>query len=132
MGVFFAIILSLLAIFLILLVLVQRGRGGGLAGALGGVGGSSAFGAKAGDVFTKITIVTATIWILICMWAVYWAKSRGDALSAVGGGATRRPAAVQAQPEDTAIGGDEAPARATGDAQGPGAAAPAPNTEATE
>ena len=58
--------LSLLAIFLILLVLVQRGRGGGLAGALGGMGGSSAFGAKAGDVFTRITIVTAAIWIVVC------------------------------------------------------------------
>ena len=52
-----------MAIFLILLVLVQRGRGGGLAGALGGMGGSSAFGAKAGDVFTRITIVAAAIWI---------------------------------------------------------------------
>ena len=47
------------ALFLILLVLVQRGRGGWLAGALGGMGGQSAFGAKAGDVFTKITIGVA-------------------------------------------------------------------------
>ena len=60
--------------FLILLVLVQRGRGGGLAGALGGMGGSSAFGAKAGDVFTRITIVTASIWIVVCLVAVFWAK----------------------------------------------------------
>ena len=78
---FFAILLSFLAIFLILLVLVQRGRGGGLAGALGGMGGSSAFGAKAGDVFTRITIVTATIWIAICLIAVFWAQHGGDALS---------------------------------------------------
>ena len=58
-----------LAVFLILLVLVQRGRGGGLAGALGGMGGSSAFGAKAGDIFTRITIVTAAIWIVLCIAA---------------------------------------------------------------
>jgi preprotein translocase subunit SecG len=80
-DVFFAILLSILAIFLILLVLVQRGRGGGLAGALGGMGGSSAFGAKAGDVFTRITIITAAIWIGICLVAVFWAQHGGDALS---------------------------------------------------
>jgi preprotein translocase subunit SecG len=85
MGPFCAIGLSRLAIFLILLVLVQRGRGGGLAGALGGMGGSSAFGAKAGDVFTRITIVTAAIWILVCVAAVYWAGHQGDALSGEGG-----------------------------------------------
>ncbi len=53
--------------FLILLVLVQRGRGGGLTGALGGMGGQSAFGTKAGDVFTKVTIGTAVAWILMCI-----------------------------------------------------------------
>ena len=79
-GSYFAIVLSLLAIFLILLVLVQRGRGGGLAGALGGMGGSSAFGAKAGDIFTRITIITASIWIVFCLFALMWAKHRGDAL----------------------------------------------------
>ncbi|MDP6059564.1 MAG: preprotein translocase subunit SecG, partial [Pirellulaceae bacterium] len=46
----------LTALFLILLVLIQRGRGGGLAGAFGGAGGQSAFGTKAGDMFTRITI----------------------------------------------------------------------------
>ena len=80
MGAVFAIVLSLLAIFLILLVLVQRGRGGGLAGALGGMGGSSAFGAKAGDVFTRITIIVASIWIAFCLLALFWAKHRGDVL----------------------------------------------------
>jgi len=63
----FMLLLGFVALFLILLVLVQRGRGGGLAGALGGMGGSSAFGAKAGDVFTKITVVVATLWILLCI-----------------------------------------------------------------
>jgi preprotein translocase subunit SecG len=81
MGALFVIVLSLLAIFLILLILVQRGRGGGLAGALGGMGGSSAFGAKAGDVFTRITIYVATFWIAICLIATFWAKHGGDALT---------------------------------------------------
>src|SRR6185295_2103248 len=83
MGPIFAIILTCLAIFLILLVLVQRGRGGGLAGALGGMGGSSAFGAKAGDIFTRITIVTASIWIVICLIALFWSKHHGDVLGNV-------------------------------------------------
>jgi len=65
----FMLLLGSVAVFLILLVLVQRGRGGGLAGALGGMGGSSAFGAKAGDVFTKVTVVAATVWIVLCIAA---------------------------------------------------------------
>src|ERR1041384_6792108 len=75
MSVLLALLLSFLAIFLILLVLVQRGRGGGLAGALGGMGGSSAFGAKAGDIFTRITIVTASIWIAFCLIALFWSTA---------------------------------------------------------
>ena len=59
--------LVLTSLFLILLVLIQRGRGGGLAGAFGGAGGQSAFGTKAGDVFTKITVAVAGFWILLCI-----------------------------------------------------------------
>lgn len=101
MGALFGILLSVLAIFLILLVLVQRGRGGGLAGALGGVGGSSAFGAKAGDVFTRITIVSAAIWIAACVAAVYWAGNRGDALSAASGDASGADSSILAPPAST-------------------------------
>jgi preprotein translocase subunit SecG len=74
----FGVLLAVIAVFLILLVLVQRGRGGGLAGALGGMGGSSAFGAKAGDVFTRITIVAAAIWILLCIMATRWGGDLGS------------------------------------------------------
>jgi preprotein translocase subunit SecG len=131
MSVFFAIVLSLLAIFMILLVLVQRGRGGGLAGALGGMGGSSAFGAKAGDVFTRITIVTATVWIIVCVMAVYWAGHQGDALGS-GGGAM--PA--ESSPLDTvppAGGGATAPRTgATAPPAEKESAATAPTTTAPE
>ena len=73
MGVLTAILntLSILvSLFLICLVLIQRGKGGGLAGAFGGVGGSSAFGTKAGDTFTRITVITAAVWILLLMLLV--------------------------------------------------------------
>ncbi len=71
----FQVLLALVGIFLILLVLVQRGRGGGLAGALGGMGGSSAFGARAGDVFTRITVVVAAVWIVLCIAAAKFATT---------------------------------------------------------
>jgi preprotein translocase subunit SecG len=61
------IILFLVGLFLILLVLIQKGKGGGLAGAFGGSGGSSAFGSRAGDTFTRITIYVAAVWFLLIM-----------------------------------------------------------------
>src|SRR5437762_2603658 len=67
---FFAISLMLLSLFMVLVILVQRGRGGGLTGALGGMGGQSAFGTKAGDLFTRITIVVAALWVLLAMAAL--------------------------------------------------------------
>jgi preprotein translocase subunit SecG len=67
---FFGVSLTLTSLFLILLVLVQRGRGGGLAGAFGGMGGQSAFGAKAGDTFTKVTIGVSIFWLLLCVGSV--------------------------------------------------------------
>ena len=61
------IMLVLTSLFLILLVLIQRGKGGGLAGAFGAAGGSSAFGSRAGDTFTRVTIFTAAVWVLMIM-----------------------------------------------------------------
>jgi preprotein translocase subunit SecG len=65
MADFAMLLLGLISALLILVVLLQRGRGGGLAGAFGGLGGQSAFGTKAGDVFTKITIGLVTVWVLL-------------------------------------------------------------------
>lgn len=65
MASFAMILLMLVSMLLILVILVQRGRGGGLAGAFGGQGGQSAFGTKAGDVFTRITIGLITVWVLL-------------------------------------------------------------------
>jgi preprotein translocase subunit SecG len=76
----FELALGVTAVFLILLVLVQRGRGGGLAGALGGMGGSSAFGAKAGDVFTRITIGVAAFWIILCIVAAKYSAPTSNRL----------------------------------------------------
>ncbi len=70
------ILVLLVSLFMILLVLIQRGKGGGLAGAFGGVGGSSAFGSRAGDLFTRITIIVAAVWILLIM--IHVKVAQGD------------------------------------------------------
>jgi len=75
------IVLFLLAVFLIVLVLIQRGKGGGLAGALGGMGGQSAFGTKAGDLFTRITIGVAAAWIILCIISVKVLTLSGEQLN---------------------------------------------------
>ena len=61
------VIVLILSVLLIGLVLIQRGKGGGLVGALGGSGGSSAFGSRAGDIFTRYTIYLAAVWVLLIM-----------------------------------------------------------------
>jgi len=75
------ILLPPLSIFLILLILVQRGRGGGLVGAFGGAGGQSAFGAKAGDLFTRITVITVIFWIGCCILLLLAMKRAADSPS---------------------------------------------------
>lgn len=69
---------TFVGVILIGIILLQRGRGGGLAGAFGGLGGQSAFGNKAGDVFTRITIVLAVVWMVlgcVCVLMASNAKS---------------------------------------------------------
>jgi len=70
----FGPILFLISFFIIAIILLQRGRGGGLTGALGGMGGQSAFGVKAGDIFTRVTAIAVLIWIFTCALAARWYK----------------------------------------------------------
>ncbi len=70
-------LLILASFFLVCLVLIQLRKRGGLAGAFGGVGGSSAFGTKAGDVFTQVTMSVAAFWIVLCMLMVIL-SNRGE------------------------------------------------------
>ena len=80
MSYLFMVLLFLTAVLLILLVLIQRGKGGGLAGAFGGLGGQSAFGTKAGDTFTRITIGVAATWILLRILGVRLLATKEDRL----------------------------------------------------
>jgi preprotein translocase subunit SecG len=72
-----------LGAFLILLILIQRGKGGGLAGAFGGAGGSSPFGSRAGDTFTRITLIAAAIWALAIVVEVKLVQQSGRAEASV-------------------------------------------------
>jgi preprotein translocase subunit SecG len=72
------ILLLGLGTFLMIVILLQRGRGGGLAGAFGGLGGQSAFGTKAGDVFTKITIVLAVAWVIVAGGSGYFLRAGAE------------------------------------------------------
>jgi preprotein translocase subunit SecG len=85
----------IVSLFLILLILVQRGRGGGLTGALGGPGGQSAFGTKAGDLFTRITSFVALGWITLCAFTM-WLLGPDTATQAVA-----PPPSVTAAPSST-------------------------------
>ena len=132
------LLLSLVAIFLILLVLVQRGRGGGLAGALGGMGGSSAFGAKAGDVFTRVTSIAAMVWILLCIAASRWGSSSASRIDVGAESSQSVPAADVAAPpakgeksDATAVETKSEPAAATMSAE-KSPAAPANNADASD
>ena len=95
----FMILLFLTALFLILLVLIQRGKGGGLAGAFGGLGGQSAFGTKAGDLFTRVTIGVAAFWIILCMVAVKFSGSGKGIVDETLGGADRPRETISAEKE---------------------------------
>lgn len=129
--------LVLTALFLILLVLIQRGRGGGLAGALGGMGGQSAFGTKAGDVFTKITVGVAGFWILLCILSLNVLGRQNSLFSqTLGSQAPQAPAAGGAAPPDmTPAAPETKPADAAGvstpAASTPAASAPAESAPAT-
>ena len=97
----FAILMFVTAVFLILLVLVQRGRGGGLAGAFGGMGGQSAFGTKAGDLFTRVTMGVAAFWIILCVASIAVLNSSGDSAF---GTPSASPSAFDAAPGEPGAG----------------------------
>ena len=125
----FNTLIILVSLFLICLILIQRGKGGGLAGAFGGVGGSSAFGTKAGDTFTRITVVTAAVWMLMAMLLVVmtsrrnastWASDSSSSISkelSSARGKSKSPASSPAaappsapSPAEAPSGGDKVPA----------------------
>ncbi|RMH40301.1 MAG: preprotein translocase subunit SecG, partial [Deltaproteobacteria bacterium] len=69
----------LVCLFLILVVLLQAGKGGGMGIAFGGAGGSTVFGGSgAGNFLTKLTVVSAFLFMLTSITLAYFASSGGD------------------------------------------------------
>jgi preprotein translocase subunit SecG len=114
LNAFLATLMILTSIFLILLILVQRGRGGGLAGALGGMGGQSAFGTKAGDLFTRITIGAAAFWIVLCIISVKLMTGGGNGINLGSNSTTASPGETKVEAESKT--GEKAAAPASGTA----------------
>jgi preprotein translocase subunit SecG len=67
----------LIGLIMIGTILIQKGKGGGLAGAFGGAGGSSPFGSRAGDLFTRITLIMAAVWAIAIVVEVKLVQSEG-------------------------------------------------------
>lgn len=127
----FGFLLVFAALFLIALVLIQRGRGGGLAGAFGGAGGQSAFGTKAGDVFTKITVVVAACWILLCILALNMLGRSESLFSPTLGGSAGQAVPSRTPAADAPPGDATGPAAAsTTGSTAPGATTSSPPAEA--
>lgn len=78
MTMLLTLVLAVLSILMICVILLQRGRGGGIAGALGGMGGQSAFGTKAGDIFTRITVGMAVLWVVLNCASIFANRSQAD------------------------------------------------------
>ncbi len=129
------LLLVITGFFLILIVLIQRGRGGGLAGAFGGMGGQSAFGTKAGDMFTWITVYTAGFWIVLCAFSVKLlgtpdsridpslgsAATADEAPGAAGGKSPAKKPGATGEKTEPAAAGDE-PAKTSESKPAPGGA----------
>lgn len=103
-------------VFLVVAVLLQSGKDAGLSGAFGlGGGGQTIFGARAGDVLSKATVVFAVTFIVTCLLLTRVKPSgAGSVVSAVA--EEKKPAAVApAAPVEAekapVAGGVPAPAR---------------------
>ena len=90
-------VLIVLSLIMVFIILIQRGKGGGLAGAFGGAGGSSAFGSRAGDAFTKVTLYFALVWVLVIMINVKVMKPATAAPEEAKAPATTEPAPTPAE-----------------------------------
>ena len=64
MVIFLGTLFIVICLLLIVVVLLQKGRGGGLGAAFGGAG-ASAFGTRTGDVFTWVTIVLTSLFLVM-------------------------------------------------------------------
>jgi preprotein translocase subunit SecG len=101
-------------LFLILVILIQPGRTGGLSGALGGAGATQIFGGRgAGNLLTKVSWTTATVFFLTSVTLAYLSSSKDESLQQRSQPAAEKPAEKLAAEKPAApagAGGAAAPA----------------------
>lgn len=77
MVIFLTVLHIFICLFLVLVVLLQPGKGGGLGGAFGGAGQQVFGGRGAGNFMTRLTWVSAAVFIATSVSLAYLASS-GD------------------------------------------------------
>jgi preprotein translocase subunit SecG len=97
----FIVIEVLCCILLIGLVLLQRSKNEGLGLAFGAGAGESLFGARAGNVLSKATVVLGIVFIASSlMLGILFAQKDKTLMDEIGTGTAAGPAAVQQPPMD--------------------------------
>src|ERR1700712_2317028 len=96
MYTFLSILYVLVCVFLILVVLLQPGRGG-VGGAFGGGGSQTVFGGSgAGNFLTKLTSISAALFMMLSATLAYMSSSSDKSLEAASQAAKAR-AAIKAK-----------------------------------
>jgi len=96
------IVIEVLCCFLLIgLVLLQRSKNEGLGLAFGAGAGESLFGARAGNVLSRATVVLGIVFMASSLiLGVLFAQKDKSLIDEVGRGSTAQPAAVQSPPTD--------------------------------
>ena len=103
-GFFLSLLMVLSGVILLFLILIQGGKGGGLAGAFGGAAGQSAFGSRAADQITWITLGASAAWLfLVIATVILIPRIQG------GGDSPLNPGGVLSSPLAPAEGGPVSP-----------------------
>ena len=112
MFTFLSVLYVLICLFLILVVLLQSGKGGGMGAAFGGGGGAGQQvfgGAGAGNILTKMTAVSAALFMVLSATLAYMSSPGEDALERATEDLNANLPAAGAAAEGGAVESDETP-----------------------
>lgn len=85
MFAFIAVLYTIVCVFLILVVLLQAGKGGGMGAAFGGGTSQQVFGgAGAGNFLTRLTWISAVLFMLLSGTLAYLSSSSDKSLERAG------------------------------------------------
>ncbi|MSP16327.1 MAG: preprotein translocase subunit SecG, partial [Myxococcales bacterium] len=67
-----------ICLFLVLVVLLQAGKGGGVGGGFGGAGGAVFGGSGAGNLLTRLTAISAALFMVTSLTLAWFASKKGS------------------------------------------------------